>query len=322
MNLITCLLKRNDCYRAGQRMTPKGVMVHSTGAPNPMLRRYVQPLPGDQGYDQLMEWLGRNPNGNSWNRSGVGACVHAFIGKLADGSIATAQTLPWGWRGWHAGNGTTRPSANNTHISFEICEDGLEDRDYFEAVYREAVELTAMLCQMYDLDPTEPGVICHSEGHALGMASGHADVMHWFPRFGKTMDDFRADVAEDMHNEHTPNEVPEEDIDVKPDLPITSEQFSALMGEYLSGLSLQPGSDWSAEDRAKSIEIGLIKGVGDLNDDGEMDFAWRSWATREETTAMLLRLVPIITPEVAEAVATALQPTIEEMVQKLMEGKA
>ena len=136
------------------------------------------------------------------------------------------------------------------------------------------------------------------------------------------MDDFRADVAEDMHNEHTPNEVPEEDIDVKPDLPITSEQFSALMGEYLSGLSLQPGSDWSAEDRAKSIEIGLIKGVGDLNDDGEMDFAWRSWATREETTAMLLRLVPIITPEVAEAVTTALQPAIEEMVQKLMEGKA
>ena len=65
MNLITCLLKRNDCYRAGQRMTPKGVMVHSTGAPNSMLRRYLQPMPGDQGYDELMSWLGKNPNGNS-----------------------------------------------------------------------------------------------------------------------------------------------------------------------------------------------------------------------------------------------------------------
>ena len=291
MNLITCLLKQNDCYKAGQRITPKGVMVHSTGANNPMLRRYVQPMPSDQGYDQLMEWLGKNPNGNSWNRSGVGACVHGFIGKLDDGSIATAQTLPWGWRGWHAGNGTTRPSANNTHISFEICEDGLTDPGYFAKVYQEAVELTAMLCQTYNLNPLEPEVvICHSEGHALGMASGHADVMHWFPKFGKDMDDFRADVAAEMQNEHTPNEVPEEETDVKPNLPITQEQFANLMGEYLSGLALQPGSGWSAEDRKWAIDEGIVKGVGDLDGDGEMDFSWLSGCTREELAAIIHRL--------------------------------
>ena len=87
-----------------------------------------------------------------WNRSGTNACVHAFIGKLADGSVASVQTLPWNMRGWHAGNGTTRPSANNTHISFEICEDDLTDRDYFNQVYQEAVELTAYLCGLYGLD--------------------------------------------------------------------------------------------------------------------------------------------------------------------------
>lgn len=69
-------------------------------------------------------------------------CVHAFIGKLKDGSIATYQTLPWNHRGWHAGG-----DANNTHIGFEICEDNLTDKTYFNKVYKEAVELAAYLCK-------------------------------------------------------------------------------------------------------------------------------------------------------------------------------
>jgi hypothetical protein len=42
-------------------------------------------------------------------------------------------------------------SANNTHIGFEICEDGLTDYTYFQKVYREAVELCAYLCKEYGL---------------------------------------------------------------------------------------------------------------------------------------------------------------------------
>jgi cell division septation protein DedD len=38
-------------------------------------------------------------------------------------------------------------------------------------------------------------VICHSEGYKRGIASNHGDVMHWFPKHGKSMDTFRADVA-------------------------------------------------------------------------------------------------------------------------------
>lgn len=292
MTLYTCLLKKNDCYKAGQRIRPQGVMVHSTGANNPWLRRYVQPLPGDQGYDTLMAWLGRNQNGNHWNRPGTKACVHAFVGKAADGSVGAAQTLPWGWRGWHAGNGTTRPSANNTYISFEICEDGLSDPDYFEQVYRTAAELTAMLCTMYDLDPLAPGVICHSEGHALGMASGHADVMHWFPRFGKDMDDFRAEVARIMEQGEAPETepVPEEEEDAKEEFEMTQEQFDAMLAEHDSGVALEPGSDWSAQERAWARKEGITKGVGDLDGDGEMDFAWRSPITREELVTMLYRM--------------------------------
>ena len=110
-------------------------MVHSTGANNPALARYVQPLKGDADYAALTALLGVNKNGNHWNRGGTNACVHGFIGRLADGSLAAVQTLPWDHRGWHAGNGTSGRSANDTHISFEICEDGLTDPVYFAPVF-------------------------------------------------------------------------------------------------------------------------------------------------------------------------------------------
>ena len=181
MNLHKQILTQNACYKAGKTITPKGIMVHSTGANNPWLKRYVGP---DDGF------LGVNAAGTHWNTplpGGQQVCVHAFIGKLKDGSIATYQTLPWNMRGWHAGG-----SANDTHIGFEICEDGLTDASYFSAVYKEAVELCVYLCKQYGL--TERDIICHSEGYKLGIASNHGDVMHWFPKHGKSMDTFRADV--------------------------------------------------------------------------------------------------------------------------------
>ena len=199
MRLLNCLLTANRCYKTGATIKPKGVMVHSTGANNPNLRRYVQPVSTTPDRAGLLARLGTNPNGNHWNRAGLNVCVHGFIGRLADGSVAAVQTLPWDRRGWHAGNGSSGKSANDTHISFEICEDGLTDPDYFARAYREAVELTAMLCKQYGLDPLADGVvICHQEGYRRGIASNHGDVLHWFPRFGKSMDDFRADVAAEL----------------------------------------------------------------------------------------------------------------------------
>ena len=181
MNLNKLILTENACYKAGRKITVKGIMVHSTGANNPWLKRYVGPDDGK---------LGKNQYNNHWNTyhpGGREVCVHGFIGKLEDGTIATSQTLPWDHRGWHAGG-----SANNTHIGFEICEDGLTDATYFGKVYQEAVELCAYLCKQYGL--TEKNIICHSEGYKQGVASNHGDVMHWFPKHGKSMDTFRAAV--------------------------------------------------------------------------------------------------------------------------------
>lgn len=183
MNLHKLIFTKNDCYKAGRKIKPKGIMVHSTGANNPKLSRYVGP---DDGL------LGKNPNGNHWNQPmDRKVCCHAFIGKLADGSVATYQVLPWDHRGWHGASGK-KGSCNDTHIGFEICEDGLKDADYFAKIYKEAVELCAYLCLQYDL--TERDIIDHREGHQKGIASNHGDVQHWFSKHGKSMDSLRADV--------------------------------------------------------------------------------------------------------------------------------
>ena len=199
MKLIKCLLTQNDCYKAWRIINPKGVMVHSTGANNPLVARYVQPVEGQSNETQLKAEIGVNRNANDWNNPGLDVCTHAFVGKLADGGVGTVQTLPWNHRGWHAGTGTSGGSANNTHIAFEICEDDLTDEGYFRKVYQEAVELAAMLCKTYNLNPLADGVvICHSEGYQRGIASNHGDVMHWFPKFDKSMDTFRTDVSKAM----------------------------------------------------------------------------------------------------------------------------
>ena len=251
MNLHQLYLTENDCYKRGKYITPKGVMVHSTGAENPNLKRYVGP---DDGL------LGVNQNNNHWNRPGVGACVHAFIGLLADGSVATYQTLPWKMRGWHCGD-----DANSTHISFEICEDDLTDPEYFAAVYREAVELTAYLCEMYGLDPLEDGVvICHAEGARLGIASNHGDVEHWFPRFGKSMDDFRNDVKEELEMD-------------------SYEKFKENMERYRQELREQPGSDWSQQARDWALANGVFQG------DQNGNAMWQDFLTREQLAQVMER---------------------------------
>ena len=181
MNLKKLILTENECYKVGQKIKAKGIMVHSTGANNPYLRRYIGP---DDGL------LGENQYNNHWNQhrpGGKQVCAHAFIGKIKNGSIATYQTLPWEHRGWHAGG-----DANDSHIGFEICEDNLSDSSYFSAVYKEATELCAHLCKLYGL--TENDIIGHYEGYQKKIASNHGDPRHWFSRHGKSMDTLRADV--------------------------------------------------------------------------------------------------------------------------------
>lgn len=178
MNLTKHFMTKHRCYTKPVRFKPKGIMVHSTGANNPFISRYLQPDDGIIGFNKYK---------NDWNNQNTFLSVHGFIGKTTKGDVRTYQALPWDYQAWHCGG-----SGNQTHISFEICEDGLSDRGYFNKVYQEAVELCAYLCKLYGL--THNDIIDHSEGRKKGIASNHGDVGHWFPKHGKSMATFRKDV--------------------------------------------------------------------------------------------------------------------------------
>ena len=295
--ITQAIMTNSDCCKAGRTITPKGIMVHSTGTPGAMA-------------GQLRA---------GWDSAQATAAVHAMVD---DGQ--TLQTLPWTCRGWHAGTGTSGKTANDTHIAFEICEpdqcrllpvewaplyrgakgmsawavkrwqqelqrmglytgeidgsfgpatetatraaqaalgltqdgscgpatlaaaaaqkgslmvyDPEETADYFEAVWARAVALCAKLCQEYGLNP-ETDILCHAEGYRAGIASNHADVEHWFPRHGKTMDDFRAAVKAALGGDgQTEPEEPQQPAAEQP-------------------------ADWAAEAWAWAKAMGLLDGT-------------------------------------------------------------
>lgn len=255
MNLKKLYLEKNLCYQANGKIKPCGIMVHSTGANNPTLRRYV-PIPTEP------------INSNNWNQptpGGKKVCVHAFIGRLQDGSIATYQTLPWTMTGWHSGKGSKGSANYQGYIGFEICEDGLQDRVYFEKVYKEAVELCIYLCKEFGL--TEKNIICHSEGYKLGIASNHADVMHWFPRFGKSMDTFREEVRLGLEGEGY--------VEIK----MTKEELKKFIEETVRNMGVgEPADAWAKEQVESAKGLGITDGSNP-----------KRLATREEVMIMAKR---------------------------------
>ena len=187
MNLIQSFLTNNPCYTCGRTITVKGLMLHSVGCPQPSAAVFVR----------------------NWNRADYDrACVHGFI-DANTGDIY--QTLPWNRRGWHCGD-----AANNTHIGVEMCEpacikythgatftcsDPATAKAAATRTYNAAVELFAMLCKQFNLDPLADGVILsHKEGAARGIASNHGDPEHLWNQLGMgyTMNTFRAAVKAAM----------------------------------------------------------------------------------------------------------------------------
>lgn len=188
MQIKETILTNNPCYKAGRKITVKGLMLHSVGCPQPSAEVFV-----------------KNWNKSSYDR----ACVHAFI----DGNTGVIyQCLPWAHRGWHGGG-----SSNNTHIGVEMCEpacikytggssftcsDTATAKAVVTRTYNAAVELFAFLCKEYKLNPLADGVIVsHAEGYKRGIASNHGDPAHLWKglKMSYTMDGFRKDVAAAMN---------------------------------------------------------------------------------------------------------------------------
>ena len=183
INIKQKFTTKNKCYTNNTKIAVKGIILHSVGVPQPKADAFF----------------------NSFNSSTVSKAVHAFV--QADGYVL--QTLPWNIKAWHCGG-----SCNSTHIGVEMTEPSTikyiggatwtdlnpsQTAAFVQGTYKSAVELFAMLCKKYNLDPLQDGVILsHHEAHLRGKASNHGDVEHIWNKLGLTMNQFRKDVKKAM----------------------------------------------------------------------------------------------------------------------------
>lgn len=179
------LAENNPCYKEGlHRKKTTHLILHSTGANNPTLKRYVTPDDGS---------LGVNPYNNGWNNPNSSTLVHGVIGKNKDGKVETYQIAPWGMQVWGCGVGKNG-SGNSFAIQVEMCEDTTLGAKYAQETFNEAVKLFAHLCKVYGIQVGN--IWSHNEAHQKGYASGHIDPEHWWKKVAPslTMDKFRAEV--------------------------------------------------------------------------------------------------------------------------------
>jgi hypothetical protein len=118
-----------------------------------------------------------------------------------------------------------------------------------------------------------PNILCHADSHALGLGCNHADVMHWFPKYGKNMDTVRQDVANLLKTA-----IPEEEEEE-----MTQEQFNKMMDNWIAESAKLPAEYWSKEARKWAESNGLIKG------DGHGNGMYKKMMTREEFVTVLYR---------------------------------
>ena len=92
-------------------------------------------------------------------------------------------------------------------------------------------------------------LICHSEGYKRGIASNHADVLHWWPKHGKDMDKFRDDVDRKLKGER--------DLTEKEIRAIVRDELSAIEAERAA----QPVPAWGRAEWESATIAGLVDGT-------------------------------------------------------------
>ena len=160
---------------------------------------------------------------NGWNKPNK-LSTHGMVD-----AIGSFHTMPLNYLANHVGK-----KGNSKTIGFEICEPEsiayadkahtrIDTTKYnpkdpanisdFNKRYKNAVEMAVYFCQETGL--TADKILSHREACAKGIASNHADVEHWFSLFGKTMDDFRADVKTKLAQKPNPNTGGEQPLKVR-----------------------------------------------------------------------------------------------------------
>lgn len=256
MEIIKAYATKNLCYIAARKMTPKGIVVHSTGVNNPNLKRYVD----------APEQVGANKYGNHWNTlkpGGKQVCVHAFIGYDKNKQIKVAEILPLNICCWGVGEGEKGSyNYDPAYIQFEICEDGLTDKTYYEKAFAVAAEYCAQLCETHGIGTEK--IVGHCEAYKQGYGSNHSDPEHWMKKFGETMEDFRKQVSAILKNNQSKTENKETVTKTTPANPINKGDLVSIASNavyYTGGAvpSWVKAQNWYVREEPKGDRVVIDK---------------------------------------------------------------
>lgn len=183
MVFTEALCTGNSRYKAGEWLTPQGVVLHSIGTPQPsaqVLRDY-------------------------WQRNGSPYLVHYMVDDRQ-----VLHCMPDHYKCWHVGS-----PGNAKYIGIEMGEpsqihytngarfivsDLAAAQRYTEAAYKNAVKLIAHLCKTHGWDP-QNAVWTHYEITKQRMSNtDHVDPQHLWDGLGLGIDlaKLRKDVATEM----------------------------------------------------------------------------------------------------------------------------
>lgn len=179
-NITEALTVGNRRYRAAEKFTPVGVVLHSIGCPQPKA--------------QVLR--------DAWQRDSSPYVTHYVL----DDKVIF-HCMPDNYRCWHVGS-----PGNSKWIGIEMCEPKqikytrgavftvsnlIEAQEYAAACYNNAVWLIAYLCKKYGWNP-QTAIYTHHEVTVKGMSlTDHVDPEHLWNGLGMgyNLYQLRKDVA-------------------------------------------------------------------------------------------------------------------------------
>lgn len=173
----------NRAYSCGRTIQPTGAVNHSLGCAQPKLEVFY----------------------NTMNSPKAGWAVNAILGDFHTGEGRILLVMPYKARPRGVGSGK-KGSWNNSRIQWEVCEpsghtyaggtmigyDVEKNQGYFERMWKMLVAWNVYVCAKLGYSVANIGD--HAESYRAGMGGNHADMGHWLPKHGKSMDALRAEV--------------------------------------------------------------------------------------------------------------------------------
>lgn len=180
----------NGAYRSGRDIVPVGAVNHSFGCAQPNVEVAFSIM----------------------NKASAGWGVNAILGDFHKGEGRILLTMPYQRRPWGVGAGN-KGSWNNSHIQWEVLEpaghtyaggtmigyDVEKNRGYFERMWKLLICWNVYVARKLGFGAGD--IHDHAESYRAGMGCNHADMGHWLPKHGQSMDTLRENVRAILNNE-------------------------------------------------------------------------------------------------------------------------